>query len=154
MNKIKRDISQLKKEIVTESDTPSMDNFLKFCARYYHRPVNHLAEIIMIEYYRHNRNGEMITCKSNLKLYCQLSVKYFEEIHKGVIGNPVKDRTDKYSLRRWKIVRWQEDITKDDDLMKLSSSEVLKCDEFNQWFEEYWQELISGELALPTAQED
>ena len=111
LKNIRKDIDNLKKDMVID-DKPTMDNFIKYCERYCHRPVIPLCEIIFTEYRRYNADKEMVTYKSNLKLFCQLSVKYFEEIHKGVIGNPVKDSTDKYSLRRWIVMYWQEILMK------------------------------------------
>ena len=144
LKKIKRDINQLKKEIVID-DNPTMDNFLKFCERYYHRPVSHIGEIVLKKY-KVNRNGALMDCQCNLKLYCQLSVKFFDEIHKGVVGNPVKDSTDRYSLRRWNVLHWQEDLNdNDNEIAKLNTSQVLEHNGFNEWFESYWNDLISGD---------
>ena len=116
LNKVKTDINKLKKDIVID-DNPTLENFQKFCRKYYGRPVSHIGEIIFVEYYRHNAKGERITCKSDLKLYCQLSVKFFDEIHNGIVGNPVKDSTDRYSLRRWVVMYWQEILNADDDIL-------------------------------------
>ena len=146
LSKIKRDIEQLKKEVTLEDTEPTLHNFNIYCRKFYHRPVNHIAEIIFIEYKRHNKDGMTISCKSDLKLYCRLSVKYFEEIHKGVIGNPVKDSTDKHSLRRWIVMYWQELLNSDnDEIMRWNTSECLESKEFQDWFETYWDYLINSD---------
>lgn len=146
LNKVKKDIHKLKREIAIGDEYPSLENFQKFCRRYYKRPVSHLGEIIFIEYYRHNADGERISCESNLRLYCQLSVKYFDEIHKGKIGNPVKDEIGRYSLRRWIVHYWQEIVEDDNPVIhRWNESECLKSDEFNEWFESYWDYLINSD---------
>ena len=144
LRNIRKDIDNLKKEMVID-DKPSMDNFIKFCERYCHRPVIPLCEIIFSEYRRYNADKEMVTYKSNLKLFCQLSVKYFEEIHNGKVGNPVKDSTSKYSLRRWVAGYWQEELQHNDEINRWNRSKILESKEFNDWFESYWSYLINSD---------
>ena len=133
LQKVKRDLNNLKSEM-GKQDKPTLQGFFKWCkVNYYHRDVS-CRELMYSEYtlYPH------IRVKSNPALFCQLSEKYFKEIHQ--VKNPVRDGT--------RGLKWQAAINYNIIMYRHSNRELLNetMDHdkvFNKWFDDAWEQIIS-----------
>ena len=107
---------------------PTMQNFFKYCEKYYGRPVDY-GELLFSTYNRHGR-----TFKSNKMLFLRLSEEYFTKLHN--VRNPIKE--GRHGLKWLYTTYWAEKINKDDSIYL---DKVYMNPEFNKWFDGVWDEL-------------
>lgn len=132
LNKVKREINNLKKEMRADSE-PTLRNFFKFCQKYYNRKV-HYGEITFSTYYV---DGEKV--KSNPALFLRLSEKYFKEMHQ--VDNPVKD--GEHSIKSMATLKWN-DKKYGRHNKQLQYKTMNEDQEFNNWFEDAWNDIINN----------
>ena len=131
IRKMKNDIKELKQGIGL-SEEPTLQNFFKFCKKYYGRQV-HCGELIFTTY-KTGPAKRMINVESHPLLFLRLSEEYFTKLHN--VRNPVKDGI--HGLKGLLISYWHEEIyTGDNKYLNF----VFEDEDFNAWFNEYWDNL-------------
>ena len=118
---------------IKENEEPTLQNFFKFCQKYYGREV-HCGEITFSSYYV----GDHKKVKSNPALFCRLSEKYFKEMHN--VENPIRD--GKYGFKMFASTQWNFNeyghSTKELDADTRNNNK-----EFNAIFDAAWNDIIN-----------
>lgn len=128
LKKAKNEIKKLKKDMGMESE-PSLQNFFKYCEKYYGREV-HCGEL-WFDTYKVGNAKNMIEAESNPLLFMRLSEEYYTKLHN--IPNPIKEH--QHGLKGILIVHWHENIYTGDDPYL---NNVFDNEDYCKWFEDFW----------------
>ena len=131
LNKAKSEVNKLKKEISKDSE-PSRENFFKFCKKELGRPADY-GEIYFSTYYRDGMKIESEPIK-----FLRLSEKYYKEMHQ--VTNPVKD--GEYGMKWRAVMHWVLLHNKGKSSRALQKKTMDEDQEFNNWFEDAWKQII------------
>jgi len=126
-------MKKLSTDIKTDTE-PTLQNFFKFCEKYYGRKV-HCGELWFNTYYLSSPGHNKV--KSNPALFCRLSEKYFKEIHQ--VDNPIKD--GKSGIKHLLAVQWTHNkygVSTAENMAKTLNEDK----EFNAMYDEAWNDII------------
>lgn len=133
LSKARNDIKKMKKEIHNKTE-PTLQNFFKFCEKYYNREV-HCGEIWFDSYHIDGKEVKSDTLK-----FLRLSEKYYKEIHQ--VPNPVKD--GEHGLKGIAVIDWIFLHNNGRSNQELHDYTMNEDEEFNRWFEDAWNDIIQN----------